>query len=224
VNPCFVMGELAALRGDARLADMAGKRALTLLGKVFDPATPRYQKGQVRLGGILLGIGRIDEADALFTEVMTRDAAHASVYDSAWTMASVAHARAQLARGQQAAAVAALDAALSKFLAQPPVVHDLNEETDIRFALGQALAGADRAAQALPHLQRALTLRQTQYVSSPRLAEAQLALADCQLRLGNADGARALLAQARKIHAANTELAAVYREPLRNLERRLASS
>jgi serine/threonine-protein kinase len=56
-NPCFIMAEMAAMRGDAKLADMAGRRGLAMLGKVFAPDTPRYRKGQIRLGLILINIG-----------------------------------------------------------------------------------------------------------------------------------------------------------------------
>lgn len=220
INPCFIMGEWAAMRGDAKLAEMAGRRGLELLGKVFTPETARYQKGKTRLGRILLNIGKLDEADALFSQVMEADAAHAADYDSAWTFASIARARVQVARGEAAAAVPVLNAALAKYLAQPAVSRDLTEELDLRLALGRALS-ADHAQEALPHLERALVLRRPQFAHSPLLAEAQIALADCKLRLGDADGARALVAQARAIHAANRELNARYRQSLRELEQRL---
>jgi tetratricopeptide (TPR) repeat protein len=223
-NPCFIMGELAALRGDAKLADMAGKRGLELLGKVFAPDTARFLKAKNRLGRILLGIGRIDEADALFVAIMQADAANAAKYDTPWTFASVSHARAQMARGDAAAAVPALRAALTKYLAQPEVVRDLNEELDLRLALGQALTATDHAGEALPHLERALTLRQPQFATSPLLAEAQIALANCKLRLGDTGAARALLARAKSIHVANRELGEQFRAPLRDVERRLAET
>jgi tetratricopeptide (TPR) repeat protein len=134
----------------------------------------------------------------------------------------VSHARAQMARGEAAAAVPALRAALAKYLAQPETLRDLNEELDLRLALGQALTATDHAGEALPHLERALMLRQPQFASSPLLAEAQTALADCKLRLGDTGAARALLARAKSIHAANRELGEHFRAPLREVERRLA--
>ncbi|HUQ08802.1 MAG TPA: serine/threonine-protein kinase, partial [Steroidobacteraceae bacterium] len=112
VNPCFIMAELAALRGDTKLTQIAGQRGMQLMAKVFAPDTPRFQKAKNRFGRALLDIGRIDEADALFSEVMQADAQRAAVYDSPWTSASILHARAQIARGQPSAAVPALDAAL----------------------------------------------------------------------------------------------------------------
>ncbi len=115
----------------------------------------------------------------------------------------------------------ALRATLTKYLAQPAEVRDLNEELDLRLSLGRALSATDQAKEALPHLERALALRQPQFASSLLLAEAQVALADCKLRLGDVAAARALLAKAKAIHAANRELGQQFRKPLRDLEQRL---
>ena len=224
INPYFIAAEYAAMRGEKQDAEAKGKHAVKLVADVFGTATSRIQKANVRLGRIMLGIGKVDEADALFSGVMQADVANAVVYDSAWTFASVGHARVQIARGQGKEAVPALDAALAKFLAQPANVRDLNEELELQLALGGALSTADRANQALPHLERALELRQTQFASSPRLAEAQIALADCKLRLGEVAGALALLTQAKAIHAANGELGEQFRKPLRDLGERLAKT
>jgi thioredoxin-like negative regulator of GroEL len=75
----------------------------------------------------------------------------------------------------------------------------------------------------LPHLERALVLRQTQFAASPRLAEAQIMLANCKIALGDSAGARALLVEAKTIHAANAELGLHYRKPLADLSARLGS-
>jgi tetratricopeptide (TPR) repeat protein len=120
--------------------------------------------------------------------------------------------------------VTALSAALDGFLAQPANVRDLNEELDLQLALGSALSASDRATEALPHLERALELRQTQFKWSPRLAEAQIALADCKLSLGDSAASRALYEKAKAIHAANRELSDFYRKPLRDLGARLSSA
>jgi serine/threonine-protein kinase len=221
VNPYFIAAEYAAMRGDAQGAESAGKHAVKLVAEIFGTGTSRIQRANNRLGRVMLGIGKVAEADALFVAVMQADVANAAVYDSPWTFATVSHARVQIARGQARDAVPALSAALEKFLAQPANVRDLNEELDLQLSLGSALSAADRAKEALPHLERALELRQAQFASSPRLAEAQIALADCKLRLGDVAGARALLARAITIHAANLELGEQYRKPLRDLTERL---
>jgi serine/threonine-protein kinase len=224
INPHFIAAEYAAMRGDAQQAEREGRHAVKLVADVFGTGTSRIQKANIRFGRILFAIGRIDEAEALFTGVMQADAANAQIYDSPWTFASVAQARVKIARGNASEAVSATEAALGKFQAQPQNIRDLNEEWDLQLTLGRSLLAADRARDALPHLTRALELRQSQFASSPRLAEAQLALAECNLRLGDTTGARALLARARAIHAANGELGEQYRKPLRNLSGRLAAA
>ncbi len=99
VNPCFIMGEFAAMLGDVKLAEIAGHKAIDLLGKVFAPDTARFQKGRNRLGRILLSAGKVDEADALFTAIMKDDAARGRrVRQSVDARQRVACARADRAR------------------------------------------------------------------------------------------------------------------------------
>jgi thioredoxin-like negative regulator of GroEL len=129
-----------------------------------------------------------------------------------------------IARGQGQKAATQLDAQLQSYLAQPLDHRDINDETELQLSLGRALMTSNNAADALPHLARALELRQTQYASSFRLAETQVALADCKLRLGDLDGSRALLAQAKAIHAANPPLGDQYRKPLQELSQRLRAA
>jgi serine/threonine-protein kinase len=155
---------------------------------------------------------------------MKADTASAAVFDSSWTVASVQRARVAIARGQATQALPPLTVALQKYQAQAANSRDVNDEVELQFELGRALIASERAAEALPHLERVLTLRQTQYAFSPRLAEAQVALADCRLRLGDVDASRALLSKAKAIHAANRELGDQYRKPLAELQRALAAT
>jgi serine/threonine-protein kinase len=173
------------------------------------------------LGRILVDAGKLDEADAIFAANMKGDAANAAVFNSTWTVANVQHARVLLARGQGQEATTQLAARLRTYLAQPRDQRDLNDETELQLLLGRALAISGHAADGLPHLERALELRQTQFVSSFRLAETQVALADCKLRLGDLDGSRVLLAKAKAIHAASPQLGQQYRQPLLELSQRL---
>jgi serine/threonine-protein kinase len=223
VNPNFIAAEYAAMRGDAQGAENAARHATTLMADVFGKDSARMKKANNRLGRVLLSIGKLDAADELFAATLKADAANAGSYDSAWMVATIQHARVQMARGQAAQAVPALSAALDKFRAQPANVRDLNEETELQLELGRALTASGRAAEGLPHLERALVLRQTQYAFSPRLAEAQIALAECKLSLGDVAGSRALLAKARTIHAANRELSPQFRHPLAELTAHLAA-
>lgn len=82
--------------------------------------------------------------------------------------------------------------------------------------------GSPRAAR--PWLERALQARAAILLpESVRIAEAQVALAECLLELGHAAEARALTERARSIHAAHERLAAHYVEELRGVTARLSS-
>ncbi|MFC5490395.1 protein kinase domain-containing protein [Dokdonella soli] len=87
---------------------------------------------------------------------------------------------------------------------------------------GMTLLRARQAGAALPLLQRAVSLRQATFdPSSPKIAEAQVALANAFLDLGDTGKARALAAAASTIDAAQEELGEHYRRPLRELLARL---
>ena len=91
--------------------------------------------------------------------------------------------------------------------------------------VGEALHRSGQAAQALPFKRRALELAQSLYDPKLglRLAEAQLALAECELDLGQHSAAVALRNQARAIHAAHPEVGPQHRAALRTLDARLAA-
>ncbi|MEO8062899.1 MAG: protein kinase [Pseudomonadota bacterium] len=224
ILPHFIAGELAAMRGETREAEAHARQAAKMMTDIIGANTLKAHKANVRLGHVLISVGKPDEADALFTAVMKADAAHAGTYDSPWTIASIQHARVLTLLGQPNQAVAPLDAVLAKFLAQPDNIRDLNEELELQSDLGRALMLSDRPRDGLPHLERALALLQPQYEFSPRLAESQIALADCKLRAGDLEGSRALLAKAQAIYAANGELGQQYRRPFAALAARLAGA
>jgi serine/threonine protein kinase len=77
-------------------------------------------------------------------------------------------------------------------------------------------------SNALPLLQRTVDLRESFLdPASPLLADARVALASCQLDLGNSRQARLLLTQAKKALATHHELGRQYIQPLHELEKRL---
>jgi hypothetical protein len=79
-----------------------------------------------------------------------------------------------------------------------------------------------RAEEALPLLKRAVELRsEVMDQNSPRLSDAQVWLAACYLDLGKRAQAAALVARARAAQASHRELSREYRDPLREVERRL---
>ena len=223
-SPLFIAAENDALRGKTADAAAHARAAVEIIEKTFGATSKRTLRAHTRMGRVLFAIGRADEADALFQSTLKAEAANAASVDSPYFAASIQHARVQIARGQASAALPALQAALKVQLAQPANQQDLNDEIEIRLALGRALTETGRAAEALPHLERVLALRQPQFAASPRLAEAQIALAECKLRLGDIAGAKALVDKARVIHAANRDLGEQYRAPLREVGAHLATA
>ena len=90
---------------------------------------------------------------------------------------------------------------------------------------GTALLHTGPAAAALPYLQKDVELARSMYdpERSPRLAQALVALGDCELTLGHRDQARALLERAKAIHANHAELGPQYQRPLQALAARLGT-
>jgi len=95
-------------------------------------------------------------------------------------------------------------------------------EAEAQLRLGQARQQDGRAAAAREPLERALALRSgAEAAISPRMAEAQIALAECLLDLGERAAAQALLARARAAQAAHPELAPHFVKPLQAAQARL---
>jgi hypothetical protein len=80
-----------------------------------------------------------------------------------------------------------------------------------------------RPAIAEPYLRQAVALGAKVFDerSSPDLADAEIALAECLLDLKKINEARALAIAARSIHAQHKKLGDQYRGPLRTLEANL---
>ncbi len=87
---------------------------------------------------------------------------------------------------------------------------------------GLALARGGEAEKAKPILADALAVRTSMLLpQSPRIAEVQLALAECELALGRRGEAADLVAQAEAIEQQHGSLSARYRQPLARLRRAL---
>jgi eukaryotic-like serine/threonine-protein kinase len=88
---------------------------------------------------------------------------------------------------------------------------------------GRAALQAHDPDAALPLLQRTLSMRERLLApSSLRIAEAQVALAECNLALGHALEARSLADAATATHAVHAEIGQQYRVPLDRLKNQLA--
>jgi serine/threonine protein kinase len=128
-----------------------------------------------------------------------------------------------LADGQPEQAARLADAVLARAQSSDlaPVLNVAR--ADATLIAGQARLRTGQAAQARGLLQQALTLRSALYLpQSPRIAQAQLALAECDLALGRPGEAATLLAKAEAIQAQHSSLAAGYLRPLASLRDRLA--
>jgi serine/threonine-protein kinase len=97
--------------------------------------------------------------------------------------------------------------------------------SDSELLEGQARLRGGDADSARPILARALATRVDLYLpKSPKIAEAQLALAECELALGHRPDAAGLVAAAEAIEAQHSSLSQRYREPLRRLQGELAGA
>jgi len=87
---------------------------------------------------------------------------------------------------------------------------------------GKARLITQQAQEALPLLQEAVAMNKQLYDArqSPVLADAEIALANCYLDLGNRKQAQVMLTDAKAIHASHRRLGEHYTRPLRQLEAR----
>jgi eukaryotic-like serine/threonine-protein kinase len=169
---------------------------------------------------LLIAAGRANEADAAL-DAFQPPAPEAGTLSLDALRLRIGHAEVALARhdGQAAESLAAqVDRDLS---GSPVRIYLKGLESSAALADGRADLLLGRPSDALPLLQRAVDLRESFLEpASPSLADARLALASCQLDLGNSRQARSLLNQARKALAAHRELSQQYTLPLHELDER----
>jgi tetratricopeptide (TPR) repeat protein len=172
--------------------------------------------------GLLVATGKPDEAEKILRGVpMALDGS--SSFSYAWLDGSIAWADVKLAQGQAEPAIAYARAVRSRI--ESSELHPYLKRYEMQAALkeGKGLLLAGRCDEALPLLERAVTVGPEVYDSehSLVLAESQIALGECAARLGNIDRARALLAQAKRIHSEYASIATRYTRPVNELETRL---
>ncbi|MEO7755369.1 MAG: tetratricopeptide repeat protein, partial [Dokdonella sp.] len=89
---------------------------------------------------------------------------------------------------------------------------------------GEAALQDNHPQAALPLLQSSLRIREKLLdPSSPKIAEAQIALARCHLAMGELKQAQTLATSATAIHSLHKELGEQYRQPLRELQAQLSA-
>ena len=139
--------------------------------------------------------------------------------------AQVALAYAYVQTGQSAPAVALTRSVIDQLTSSPVREYYQTIEADASLQLGRALLLGGDLGGARPALERSLSLRtDNDHTTSPWIAEAQIALADCLIALGETAQARSLLKQAATIHSAHAELGEHYRKPLVDAQSRLGKT
>jgi serine/threonine-protein kinase len=222
VQPLAIQSEFDAIRGRWSAAEASARGSVEAATKAYGPDSQRVAVYKNVLGRELVDSGKWQEAGALFAANIQDDGREPGVFNSVSTVARVQRARLLIARGQGQDSLPELRLLWQAYRAQPNNQQVAADEVELRESMGQALMAADNAAEALPHLERAVELRHTQYALSPRLARAQSWLAECKLRLGDVVEAKSLVDKAKSIYASNGELSRQYREPLQLVTRRLA--
>jgi tRNA A-37 threonylcarbamoyl transferase component Bud32 len=136
--------------------------------------------------------------------------------------ARIVGAQAQLSLEQPDEAVHAARDALDVIVRSPLRMRFQTLEANAALGLGRALERNGDAAHARPNLERALQLREASAGgASPWVGEAEVALANCLLDLGDRDRARSLFEQAAAAFASQSELGAQFKRPAAALARRL---
>jgi eukaryotic-like serine/threonine-protein kinase len=135
---------------------------------------------------------------------------------------AIARAKTALAAGRAEEAIDRAGAVRRALEASPSREYFKNYEAQSTLVEGKGRLLLRHLADALPLLKRAVDLDMELYdrERSPVLADAQLALADCYFDLGKRDEAKPLLAQAKAIHAAHSELGEQFKAPLRRVSAR----
>ena len=138
------------------------------------------------------------------------------------TNATILLAEAYLQQDRTADALRTAQQALEHIQRSPLRAYYQTLEADAALRLGQAQQRSGQQQAAQTNLERALSLREANDdKNSPWLAEAQVALAECLVSLGERTRARTLLASAKAIHATHRELGEYFKRPLRELVERL---
>ncbi len=136
--------------------------------------------------------------------------------------AQIALASAYLQQDQTERAIEAAQSALEQVQRSSQRNYYQTLEADAALQLGRAQlqSGDVRAAQL--NIERGLQLRTANDdPNSPWIAEAQIALAQCSIALGNPAQARSLIHRAAAIQASHSQLGSHYKQPLADVQARL---
>jgi tetratricopeptide (TPR) repeat protein len=169
--------------------------------------------------GFQMATGKAEEAAKALAEFPLDPAVQGKLsYD--WLDITLARAEASLARNRPQEAIEEARAVQSRIEASGLGLYFKRWEAEAALQEGKALLLSRRPLEALPLLQRALRLGLDVYDPdrSPRLAGAEIALAQDLVALDRRAEALPMLARAKAIHATHRDLGEQYRKPLRELE------
>jgi len=139
--------------------------------------------------------------------------------------ARILRAQALLSLERTAEAANAASEALDTIVRSPLRDKFQSLEANATLVLGKALQRSGDAAHARSNLERALQLRQADTPgASPWVAEAEIALANCLIDLGERGGARSFFGKAAAIFASHSEIGEQFKKPADALAQRLKRS
>ncbi len=144
---------------------------------------------------------------------------------SAYVYGTLGLTRVRLLQRRPDEAAALARSLLDRIVKAPQADSLLQQEAAARLWLGAALLQGHEDAEALLHLRRAVALHeQMDDPTSPWLAQARTALAQCQLDRDQRADAMRLLDQASKALAQQRQLGPQFRDPLRRLQAQARTS
>lgn len=182
-------------------------------------ALTRFILAQARLSIVS---GRAHEAVEPLLQLASASVPKGIVIPLEQVRAQITLVAAYLQQGQVDSAIGAARSALEQIQRSSMREYYQSLEADAALQLGRAQLRAGDARAARPNLERSLSLRTaSDHLNSPWIAEAQIALAECLIALGDEARARSLMKLAATIHASHSELGDHYRQPLVDGRRRL---
>jgi len=160
------------------------------------------------------------QAESLYQRVLSGWPASGDPAPDGYVYASLGLVRVRFLQGKAAEASALAQLVLDRLLSSSQASSLPMQEAAARLWLGEALCEQGKPAEAFVHLQRAVALRvNMDDESSPSLALARTALAQCLIDTGESGKANRLLAQASAALAQHVQLGPQFRLPSRHAQK-----
>jgi serine/threonine-protein kinase len=208
--------------GHYRQAEAALAEVAAIYSRIGHPEPGYRSDAALASAELLIATGKADEAATALQQV-PMDSPGPGKMSYVWLDQSLARAEADLACKRPAGAIERARDVRTRIGESGLADYFKRWEAQAALLEGKGLLLEGHVSEALPMLERAVELGGEVYDRdrSPLLAESQIALAWCLAESGRTDGARALLSQAKAIHATHQELGEQFRAPLRALDARL---